>query len=80
MPNTSNRIVVDVASDRMSAYIRLGEGSELEGLSEEEILSALKEAQVAVDDQVARRVTEFIDLVTSDGAPPEQFLLAQTLS
>ena len=74
---TASRVIVDVASDRMAAHIRLQDASDIAGLTAEEILGALKEAKLVLDEQVTRRATEFIDLVTSGSAPPEQFLLAE---
>jgi len=76
-PNTAGPIIVDVTSDRMAAYVRLRDPSDIAGLTAEKILDALRETQIVVDEQATRRATEFIDLVTSGSAPPEQFLLAE---
>ncbi len=75
--DTATRIIVQVASDHMAAHICLRGESDPAGLTPEDILNTVREAQIAVDEQVTRRATEFIDLVTSGSAPPEQFVLAE---
>jgi len=75
--NTANRIRVDVAADHMAAYIHLQQASVCAELTADEVLDALREAKIAINDRVTLRATEFANLVTSGNPPTEQFLIAE---
>ncbi len=52
--NTASCIIVDVAPDRMAAYIRLRDECDIAGLTDEKILNVLKEAGRLDQDMASR--------------------------
>jgi hypothetical protein len=71
------RPTVEIAEDRMRAWIRLAGPCEPQALTPEEIFKAIENAKIAVDDALRDRVKEFITAVTGEGSPPERFLVAE---
>ncbi|MBN2560721.1 MAG: DUF342 domain-containing protein [Phycisphaerae bacterium] len=71
------RLVVEVSDDHMQARIRLSDPGDPEPLTEDEIVAALKEADVAVDDRVRERVAGFLSWIQSVEDKSERFLIAE---
>ncbi len=67
----SSPFSVRVSADRMSATIEVRPDVELGEVSASDILSELEAAKVARDNDVAKRVTEYVELLRSPNGPPE---------
>ncbi len=71
------RLSVEVADDRMQAWIRLVDPADLHSLTLEEIVAAIEEAAIVIDDAVRGRIEEFINLMGEEGDRPKRFLVAE---
>ncbi len=73
----SERLVVDVTSDRMAATLCIGRIEDGETPSSEEILAAAGKAGIAITDDLKKRVAEFTSLMEKEEPPSEPFVIAQ---
>ncbi len=71
------RLTVEVADDRMQAFIEYVDGGDPSPLTFEEIVTALEEARIVLDDTVRSRIEEFINLIGGEQGRPDRFLVAE---
>lgn len=76
---TAGLVVVTVAEDLMTASIRLRDPDHAAGLDAHEVLAALSDEGVVVDDAVRKCVEEFIRLSENGEPHPEGFVAARGL-
>lgn len=77
-PESQPRINVQIADDRMQASIGLRRCNAEGPLTKEEVLEALVEAKVIVDDAVKQCVDAFMEMVLDEEQkPPESFVVAE---
>lgn len=74
---SASRVIVEVAPDHLSAHVRLVGVKDSGPPSIEEIVQALTEAKVAMDDNVTSRVQELVQQVADGGDVPERFAVAE---
>lgn len=68
---------VEIADDRMQAFIGLVDADDQQPLTLEEVVGVLEEAKIAIDDAVRSRIEEFINLMGGEQDRPERFLIAE---
>jgi uncharacterized protein len=73
----ARRIRVEISPDRLQAWVSLGGGKPKPSPEPAEILDALTEAKIAVDDEVRSRVSALVEAISSDAPLPQRFLVAQ---
>lgn len=73
----TSRLAVDIASDRMQAFIELTDADDPRPLTLEEVVGALEEGKIAIDDAVRGRIEEFISLIGGEQDLPEKFLVSE---
>ena len=71
------RLSLEIADDRLQAWIRLVDPGDLHSLTFERIVAALEEAKIVMDDAVRSRIEGFINLRGGEGDRPERFLVAE---
>ncbi len=71
------RIVVLVAEDQLTASIKVRDPNDAAPPTEAEVVEALKEARVSMDDTVRARIEEFINLARSGEPISEVFVVAE---
>ena len=76
-PLTRQRITIDIAPDGMTACIRPLGARVREPVTEQEVLTALAGAEVAVDGSVRQRVADFVRLAAGKTAPTDPFVVAK---
>ncbi len=74
---STSRLAVEIADDRMQAWIRIVDPGDLHSLTLEEIVPALEEVGIVMDDAVRGRIEEFINLMGGEGDRPKRFLIAE---
>ena len=70
-------MIVSVDADHLKAWLRLAPETEHWDLTPGEVVSALESASVALDDATAERIKHFVEQVTQQEQPPEEFLIAE---
>jgi hypothetical protein len=70
-------VAVDLSDDGLSAWIRRSKEGAGWDLSKEEVLAALKEAEIAVDEQVCQKVEAFLPWSEKESDSSERFLIAE---
>jgi len=74
---TTSRLVVEVSKDRLEAWVRPSDPDDPLPLTPEEIVAALEEAKIAVDDSVLERINAAVGSIAFEDEPPKQFLVAK---
>jgi uncharacterized protein (DUF342 family) len=75
--STSERIAVQVSPDALAASLQVIRRPHDESpVTADEVLAALAEARIALDDTVKARVAEFLDLTESEDGLAEPFVVA----
>lgn len=72
-----NGLVIELADDVMSATITLNREENENPLTEEETLKALESADIVIDESVEKKVSEFVNLITSKKDPAEPFVVVK---
>lgn len=70
---STEHVIVEVASDRLTASVRIRRGVKPANLTSEGVLKALEEAAVVVDDAVRKSVEEFVRQACSGASTGEPF-------
>ncbi|MBU0719380.1 MAG: FapA family protein [Planctomycetes bacterium] len=70
-------VFVEVSTDKMQAWLKRRKLDEANPPTSQDILAAVKEAAIALTDDVKRRVEEYLGLITAEELPPDPFLLAE---
>lgn len=74
---TQSPFVVKISGDRLSATIQTRPNAELAEVTPDNVLAALQDARVVVDDQVTQRAQQYAEALRSpDGPPDGEFELA----
>lgn len=73
----TRRLKVEIADDSLQVWIRLVDPGDLHSLTFEEIVPALEEAKIAVNDAVRSRIEKLINLMGGEGERPKRFLIAE---
>ncbi len=73
----TRRVAIEVTNDRLAAWIRLGNPDDPNPLVPEEVVGALEEAGIVINDSVLQRINEFITLIAGEQDRPERFLVAE---
>ena len=68
---TQSPFTVLISKDRLCVTIQAAKGAELGDIAPADILAALEADKVVVDDQVTRRVQEYMEALRSPDGPPE---------
>lgn len=71
------RLTVDVSDDHLQAWIRLCAPNDAEPLTKEDILAALEEAEIAVNNAVRDKIGAFITSIQSAEDKSERYLIAE---
>lgn len=71
------RIHVDLAADEMSASVCLADGAGGDPVAEDDVLGALEEAGVVVDERVREGVCAYLGRLASTEPPTEPFVVAE---
>ncbi|MCK4658895.1 MAG: DUF342 domain-containing protein [Phycisphaerae bacterium] len=68
---TKSLLLVRVSGDHISAAIEARPDAELSTVSTDDVAAALREAKVAVDDQVTQRVEQYVEALHDPEGPPK---------
>lgn len=68
---------VDVAQDRMNAWVQPAPDADLSLIDSEQVQSAVTAADIAVDAGVLERIEQFVKTASSEEPPTERFLIAE---
>lgn len=74
---TTCRLRVEIADDRMQAWIRPVNPGDLHSLTFAEIVPALEEAKIIIDDSVGNRIEAYVTLVAGERDRPKRLLVAE---
>lgn len=77
LDNKLQRLAVDVSDDHLQAWIRLSDPAGAEQLTKEEILAALEEAEIAVNNAVRDKIGAFIASIQSADDKSGRYLIAE---
>jgi len=69
--------VIAISQDRMSATITLRERVRKNSLTREDVVAAIEEASISVDDQIEPRIKSFLDQVNKTGKCESPHLIAE---
>ncbi len=70
------RIKVEVAKDRLTAFLQRVPNTDLSDLTADEVCAALARAKVADNEAVIARVNDFV-VLAKQGSAPDEFLIAE---
>lgn len=75
--STSERVAVHVSPDALTASLQVNRRADDEKpVTADEVLAALTDARIALDDAVKARVAEFLELTESEGGLAKPFVVA----
>lgn len=73
---TASRIAVEIAEDRLTAWIYPRDPDDPRPFDTEEIVAALREHEITVDEGADARVEAFLAMLSDGGEVPERFAIA----
>ena len=73
----TSRLAIDVSQDRVQAFIGLPDPADATAWTADELIGALRQANIVVNETVTTRVNELLALIASGNDLPDRFLLAE---